>query len=469
MADSNKLSTAIQENVLVLLVFSTDYFRWARHAIDPDLFDYSVYRTIAEKAIAFIDAYDAAPQDHIFDELDAQVKDPKRGKLFTDALQAMWQLHKDRRINATYVQQTLHNFRQRQQIVNSIIEAGNNVKQGHLDKAKEVILNGFRDVDSTLFDPGLQLSDIDKAFSRQQERTEFSFGIPAFDQVGVVPHRGELLVVQGQLKFGKSMSGVHLGCLALRRQKRIAHITLELSKELTYQRYIQNLFSIPERDANSILKNTILKSDEYGIATGIDFQTVDLSKRPSINSDKIKSYLVSKLKKMKGIPANLYIKQYPTRGCSMMDIRAYLDGLEQVQRFIPDMLIVDYADLMKVDISNYRLEIGAVYQELRGLAIERNISVITFSQSNRAAESAKTVSTQHAAEDYSKPQVADLWLIGQRTEAERRLNLARIFVAASRVTEDKFWSLISQQYSLAKFVVSSSRLPNHYDPAVSWT
>src|SRR5208282_4833297 len=133
-----------------------------------------VYRTIAEKAIAFIDAYDAPPKDHIFDELDEHLKDPKRGNLFKDALKAMWQLNSEHRVNPTYVQSTLNNFRQRQQIVEAIIAASNHVKAGKLDKAKEAITAGFRDVGSGLFDPGISLADVNAGLETYRERSEFS-------------------------------------------------------------------------------------------------------------------------------------------------------------------------------------------------------------------------------------------------------------------------------------------------------
>lgn len=468
MADETKLSTAIQENVLVLLTFDSEYFRWARHAISPELFDYSVYRTIAEKAIAFIDAYDAPPKDHIFDELDSHLKDPKRGNLFKDALRAMWQLNSDHRVNSTYVQTTLNNFRQRQQIINAIIAAGNHVKAGKLDKAKETITSGFRDVGNGLFNPGISLGNINAGLGSYRERSEFSSGIDAFNKAGIVPHRKELMVLQGSRKHGKSMFGVQLGVLALKLRKKVVHITLELSDQQTYIRYIQNLFSIPKDDAHAILRNSVLKTDDFGIATGIDFNNLDLTNRPSIQSDSIKPYLAKKMAKMKDIPKSLFIKEYGTRRCTMTDIYAYLDGLEQVHKFIPDFIIIDYLDLLKLDIANLRLEIGAAYQEARGLAVERDIPVVTFSQTNREGENAAKVTTRHTSEDYSKSQTADIWLVLQRTDAEHASNLARIYVDAARAVEDKFWVLVSQQYALAKFSVSSAKLPNAYNATSPW-
>jgi hypothetical protein len=136
--------------------------------------------------------------------------------------------------------------------------------------------------------------------------------------------------------------------------------------------------------------------------------------------------------------------------------------MESREGFIPDVLLVDYADLMKVDSVNYRQDLGRVYKELRGIAVERNIGVVTASQANRSGIRAKTVRDYHIGEDISKIATCDAHITYSQTGQERGLGLARLFVANGRNDEDQFTVLISQAYTLGQFCLDSVRMTSNY-------
>ena len=159
-----------------------------------------------------------------------------------------------------------------------------------------------------------------------------------------------------------------------------------------------------------------------------------------------------------------YIREFPTGSLTINDLRAYLDTLEQVEHVVPDLLIVDYADLMKIDGANLRIDTGIIYRELRGIAMERGCALVTASQSNRSSADAKWVREGDIAEDWSKVMTADTILTYSQTVDERKLGLGRIFVAAVRDENDKWACLITQNYQMGQFCLDSIRL----DDDVYW-
>jgi len=158
----------------------------------------------------------------------------------------------------------------------------------------------------------------------------------------------------------------------------------------------------------------------------------------------------------------LVIRQFPTGALTVRELKAYLDSLEMSQRIVPDLLLVDYADLMSVGTRDYRHELSTLYKDLRGLAVERNIAVATASQANRESSGKKFITGRGVAEDFSKIATADVVITYNRTEAEMRLGTARLYVDKGRNEEDKFSVLIAQNYKTGQFCLGSTRMMDRY-------
>ena len=118
---------------------------------------------------------------------------------------------------------------------------------------------------------------------------------------------------------------------------------------------------------------------------------------------------IEEVKKTVGnMKGDLIIKQYPTKSASVSTIGAHIEKC-RVQGFKPDLVIVDYADLLR-DISGgreVRHMLGNIYEDLRGLAGEHEIPVWTASQANRSALEEDIIGAEKIAESYSKIMTAD--------------------------------------------------------------
>src|SRR6185436_14202132 len=128
-------------------------------------------------------------------------------------------------------------------------------------------------------------------------------------------------------------------------------------------------------------------------------------------------------------------------------LEAYLDNLEATEKFVPDLLIVDYPDLMDLQAGKsgqYRHGLAEVYKNLRGVSVSRNMALAVPTQINRAGSGAKYVGRKNVSEAYSKIADADVVISYSQTELEHKLHLARLAVIAGRNDADNITVVVSQ-------------------------
>jgi replicative DNA helicase len=247
--------------------------------------------------------------------------------------------------------------------------------------------------------------------------------------------------------------------MAIMHRLKTVHITLEMSEGRVAQRYFQTLYSIAKRP--EVSKVSKFKKDDFGVLT--DFLQTDLTPRYSLQDPDIRQNLEKLINKWAIRQLNnIYIKEFPTSSLTLHQLEGYLDNLAATKKFYPDLLILDYPDLMKLDRNDLRLSLDDLVKKLRGLAVERNLALATVSQSNRAGAKAKLLDADAIAEAYSKTQHADVTITLSMTAAEKRLGLARLFVAAGRNDQDGFTLVISQHYQTGTFILDSAMMPSDY-------
>jgi len=129
---------------------------------------------------------------------------------------------------------------------------------------------------------------------------------------------------------------------------------------------------------------------------------------------------------------------------------------------VPTVLIVDYPDLMHFNKDNYRIALGTVTEELRGIAVERRLALFAPSQGNKNTMGAKYVRSKDVAEDVRKVNTADNVLTYSQTDGEKRHGLARLHVAHARNNESGDTVLITQSYTTGQFCMDSALMQRAY-------
>jgi hypothetical protein len=460
-----KPTPALMENLITMLCYDDVNGKVLARLIDPVLFD-GDYRVIADRTIQFWAKHRQAPKMHTADLVSDILSDQynRQAAGIRRILHAMHAIHQQ--INTAYVLDQWRNFTRLQTLKDIIIKSADSLssqREYGIAEVEAMWSKILRTRDAS-FHPGIWLNDIDRmlAYIDARER-EFDVGIDILDRTNAVPARGSVLLFLGGAASGKSWYLIHCGKRALVQQKKICHITLELSEELTLQRYYQSLFSLPKRGHDGGFPITTLRFDKDRKLTG--FGSVEVNPEFHFKSQDIRTELESRVQWMGNKFQNLLIKRFPPKKLTPDLLRSYLDNLEISDGFKPDLLILDYLKEMATDTKEYRHSMDENLAELRGIAVEKNLACVTAQQLSREGSTALMARSSHVAEAWGLIGTADVVLTFSRTDAEARHGLARLHVSKNREDEGNQLILLTQNYRIGQFVLESAplHLDTYYD------
>jgi hypothetical protein len=167
------------------------------------------------------------------------------------------------------------------------------------------------------------------------------------------------------------------------------------------------------------------------------------------------------VEKLALVRSQLRLQHYPGQTLTIKALRANLDRWRQTEDFVPDVLILDYIAKLRTSSDNYRIDLMRAADELRALAEDYNLAAITAQQINReGAMTSKLLTRAFIAEDFSMINTADQILILNRTDEEKALGLARVWVDKVRDgSEGDGWGCVmSQNYAWGQFCRDSAPL-----------
>lgn len=233
-------------------------------------------------------------------------------------------------------------------------------------------------------------------------RGQIFTGIPKLDEaLGGGVGAGELVVVLAPPERGKTLAMINLGTAALYQGKKVGFLTLELS-----ERKLSRRFDLR-----------------------ISGRTTEILKK---NPGRIKQPLAL----LRKTGCDLVIKDYSAEDPKLEDIKSFIVNYQNrmCQKF--DMIIVDYADLIRPSKihKNERFGIKEVYTNLRRMANEFQIPIVTASQANRKSVNKLIVSMEDFAEDFQKAAIADVIIAICQTPEELEDDLCRLYIAKNRST-----------------------------------
>lgn len=460
--DDDKLSSSLQESLLTLLAFNEPLGRIAANMVTSDLFE-PPYRDIAEKVLMYRNRFGEAPGvshlDDLFDFI-LEGKDDSKRAIYQELLSGM--LAQSESLNAVYVSQRISEFIRRQTLKGGVLKAADRYQQGGDTVADDVerILGDALKQRVLSQDPGTFMNDASRVLAFMDNPPEsWRLGIKELDRFNLGPTRKEQLLFVAPRKKGKTWFLTHVAKHARVQRAKVMHFTLEMSEARCSQRYLQSFFAIAKRRENFPL--TELEIDQLGNLTGL--ATNMINPRMSYDDPEIRRKVERRMGEAGTLLAGLCVKEFPSGAMTIARMNAHLDYMDSVHHFQPDIIIVDYPDLMEVDAKNLRVSLGQIYVNLRGVAGERNAAMVVPTQSNRESSTAKVVNESHVSEDISKIATADLVLTYSQTDAEKALGLARLFVSNARNDRDRFIVLVTQAYDTGQFALNSAPINSQYN------
>lgn len=461
MASKEVLPNSLQEAVLAVLAFDQKHGALISAQVQPEHFD-GAYNDVATAVLAYRKRYNKAPGrahlENLFSRAKVAPSDPKthalRRMLFNLATQAEG-------INAEYVASRTQDFVRAQNLKSALLAANERYMQGGdelVDEVEQILYGALKSKQTTL-DAGTFLNDTTKAFAFLNRLEDFcSLGIPELDrlEIGLIPK--QLLLYIAPKSTGKSWFSVHAGRQGLLQKQKVLHVSLEMDETLVVPRYYQSFFGIAKRP-DSFTKAEF-NLDDLNRLTG--FKVGRLTPKFSFSDPDIRKILRAKVQHWGARFGRLVVKAFPSGSLTVPQLVGYLDYLELTHNFIPNVLIVDYLDLMRQDIGNLRASLTKTVVDLRGLADKRNLAVVAPTQSNRSGIGAKKVSSTNVSEDIGKVFTADTVLSYSQTEEERKFGLARLTVEHARNAETGACVLLAQSYATGQYVLESAALNNTY-------
>ena len=296
----------------------------------------------------------------------------------------------------TFVKDEILRFCKNQEIKRAIMDSVSLLKMGNYDEIKTKIDGAMKAGADT--DIGLEYKNDVAVRYQEAARDTMTTGWDVIDDLmdgGLAP--GELGVVMAPAGIGKSWLLINIGANAMKSGKNVIHYTLELNENYVGQRY-------------------------DSVVTGI-------------NAQNLKNYQEDIQDKMDQIQGDLVIKYYPTKSVGVMGIKAHIEKTIMLGNK-PDLVIVDYADLLKVNQKDKHEALEELYEDLRGMAGEYGVPVWTATQANRSALEEDVIEADKIASSYGKVMVSDFLMSLSRKVEDKMSGTGRGHVIKNRFGPD---------------------------------
>ena len=253
-------------------------------------------------------------------------------------------------------------------------------------KNRDSIPSILSDALAVSFDPNIghdYLLDYEKryeSYHRKEEKIEFD--LEFFNKItkGGLPNKTLNIALAGT-GVGKSLFMCHVAASVLLQGRNVLYITLEMAEERIAERIDANLLNIPIQQLTELPKS-MFESKVNSIA-----------------------------KKTQG---TLIIKEYPTASAHSGHFKSLLNELALKKSFKPDIIFIDYLNICSSsrfkggsNINSYTL-VKSIAEELRGLAVEANVPIVSATQTTRSGYGSSDVELTDTSESFGLPATADL-------------------------------------------------------------
>lgn len=417
------ISDNTKKGCLYLLKHDLEFFSEIVPLLKPEFFDFPAYKNIFVGVREYYDKYRKIPSDiALVDFIATNVSgsDPQ-GIDYENTISEINTFDKSCLGDRDFILDTVEEFA-RQRAMESAIRKAVAIlnKEGDIGQVEELVKNALLvnrniDVGQDYF------TDIADRISRSYEednrdRIPTAFMTHNRNLEGGLS-RKELAMVVAPPGVGKSLYLVNQGATSLMQGRNVLYVSLEMSEDKIAGRFDSVL---------TYLKNTTLKQPQTQIKL-----------KSRLNEVKIKSN------------GRLIIKEFPTGGCNVNQLRALLVQLKLHKDFTPDVLIVDYLELLRpnrlID-SEYQAQ-QRIAEEIRGLGVEYNCLVWTASQTNRQARKVPIITDAELGDSYGKIRPCD-WVISlNQTQEEYDEGAMRVFVMKARDSKQHYLVNIGVDYS----------------------
>ena len=413
-------SDDVQRGILFLAKYSRDFYLQISSLVRPEYFEYPIHSNIYQAISKYYEDYKDIPKDlHLLE----CVKDFKGSK--EDLSDYDDELYKVNSMDASCIGHSeffldiIENFAQKSAMREAITSSIGLLKDDRMGEIEELVrealcINRNVDLGQSYF------SEVLARFERSLDDNRGNRHPTVFDTLSRELEGGlgnkELAMVVAPPGVGKSLYLVNQGVAALMQNKKVLYISLEMSEDRIAARFDSVMTLIPQKKIK----------DSLGL----------LQKRLQLFGEKFPN-------------GQLMIKEFPTGLANINDIRSLLVQLQNYEDFKPDVILIDYLELLRPTrdgLAEYQAQ-QRISEELRGLAVECDVLLWTATQTNRQGRSVKLITDAELADAYGKIRTCDYAISLNQTEEEFDDGHMRCYVMKSRNGKQRFVVPVSIDYS----------------------
>jgi len=389
----------IEEIILGGLLYNEEYMRKVIPFLKDEYFDNKEQKNLFVTITEFIKKYNTLPTkneiEYVIDSSTSLNTEEEK-----ELLNLYHNIQYDEKTNEDWLLDKTEKFCQDKALYNairqSILVLDDN--QNKLDKGS--IPKILQDALGISFDTNVGHDFIENYedrydfYHRKEERIPFDIDIFNDITKGGLPKKSLNIIMSGT-GVGKTLAMCHFAASHLMFGKNILYITLEMAEERIAERIDANLIDMSIDDIHKMPKDVFEKK---------------------INRLKSKS------------PGKLIIKEYPTASAGSANFRYLMNELKIKKNFQPDIIFIDYLNICissrlknSNNINSYTY-IKAIAEELRGLAVEFEIPIVSATQVNRSGFTSSDIGLEDVSESFGLPATADFMFALISTEELESLN-----------------------------------------------
>ena len=388
----------LELTILRNLIFNEEYSRKVIPFIEPNYFDERKEKIIFEEITSFIVKYDSAIT---IEALNIEVEN--RTDLTDTELNEIREISKsldDSPVDYQWLTDTTEKWCRDRAIYLALMESIQLADGKDDKKGRDAIPSILSDALAVSFDNNighdylLNYEERYEYYHKKEDKIEFD--LEYFNKItkGGLPNKTLNIALAGT-GVGKSLFMCHHASSVLLQGRNVLYITMEMAEEKIAERIDANLLNVPIQDLTDLPKPMF------------DKKITNLSKKTQ---------------------GQLIIKEYPTASAHSGHFKTLLNELALKKSFRPDIIFVDYLNICAS--SRYKANSGvnsysyikAIAEELRGLAVEANLPIVSATQTTRSGFASSDVDLTDTSESFGLPATADLMFALISTEELEDLN-----------------------------------------------
>lgn len=375
----------IEQVILRNLLVDEKYMRKVLPFIKPEYFE-GVYKNLFKQVGIYVSKYNKLPSLESF-KIEIDDATGFSDEQYRHAVEILPEIFKQEPIDEEWLVGKTEKWCQDRAVHNAIMESISIIDGKHQTLTKNALPELLSNALGVSFDAHIGHDYIEDFAERfdfyHTEEERIPFDLDMFNTItkGGLTNKSLNVALAGT-GVGKSLFMCHMGAAAMTLGKNVLYITMEMSEEKIAERIDANILNVPIDQLDTLSKS---------------------------------QYAEKIARVAKSTSGKLIVKEYPTGSANASHFRALLNELKLKKKFVPDMIFIDYLNIcssarmkaMGGSINSYTY-IKAIAEELRGLAVEFNVPVVTATQTTRGGFGNSDVGLEDTSESFGLPATADL-------------------------------------------------------------